>query len=354
MKFSYKVIVLLLITTIVFGGALTFISYKTSNISIKRNAEKNLEQLVVNEGERINYSIEEVEKLSLILREIVKSTIDEERLGEVGYMEEYKKEVSSLVLATINAYENKSGWIVFNPKVVRGGHIISFFQNEEGKYQREPDYNVYEIGSHTDSWWKNAIKNGENWTDPYYWEPWDANIVTYSIPIIIDNQLVAVCGAEFYFEDLKERIASIEVYDTGYMVLMNSTYDILYHPDSVVKNLLKLEKGSLRFIAEEIEKKGEEVGLVEYTYKNEEKVMAFKKLSNGWIISANPIEREIFKGLYKLRRDMIMGLVIGVIIIFGLAILLSRAIDSMTEDLAHIDEINKNIKKLHQKIKIEE
>jgi len=84
---------------------------------------------------------------------------------------------------------------------VDGGHVISYTKSQQG-YDREPEYDVVEEGYSELSWWKTAIEDGSVWTELYYWPPWDAVVTSYAIPIVLNNQVVAVTGGELFYEDV--------------------------------------------------------------------------------------------------------------------------------------------------------
>ena len=72
-------------------------------------------------------------------------------------------------------------WVVFNPDYFGSTLVISMYDSTGyGRYIFEPNYNISDYNPNDEEirWWYDAIKYGEVWTVPYYWEPWNKYLIS--------------------------------------------------------------------------------------------------------------------------------------------------------------------------------
>jgi len=328
-KISTKIVLAIILSALVVIVAVGFVSLSKSKAILREEAETNLLNIVSINGLEIDESIRKVELLGAALENLILETIDLPKVSrDNDAMQAYEDEVLNTWIGLVDTFENKSGWIVFDPLTIPGGHVISTYE-ENGKYIRSAEYDVRAGGYDKDSWWADAVAYGDVWTEPYVWEAWDnAVILTYSRKVEKDGKLLGTTGGEFFFDDLQERIASIKVYDTGYLTLMNTNFDFLYHPDEEADNLRKIGGGSVAHLADKMESASEKSGIMYYDYNGDEKIMAYYKLENGWMLTANPKEDEIYKNLNELTRSILIIAFIAIIIAGALALLLGKSISN--------------------------
>ena len=79
-------------------------------------------------------------------------------------------------------------------------------------------------------WYYTSVKQGEAvWLDPYYFPGHDSQLISYTIPLYIDSELLGVIGFDMDFGYLVDRIDSITVYDEGYAVLVATDGQTVYN-----------------------------------------------------------------------------------------------------------------------------
>lgn len=302
---------------ICFISIIVILGYYTLNASqkiVQQEAVSNLEGIVTIQGQEIEKSINSIETLAKNLSNLIVSTIDMNAAAtDPAYMQAYEDRMSSLFTGAIKVYGKKSGWIIFDPNTIPGGHGLSFTEHD-GKFQREEEYDVRAGGYDKDPWWADAEKNGIFWTDPYFWEPWDADIISHSLKVEKDGKLVGITGSDFYFDDLKNELSAIRIYDTGYLTLMNGNFDYLYNPDPEAKNLKSDHEGADSALADQIKNSPDVSGVLTNKVGGTTQLVAYYKLNNGWYITANPVTAEVYKSVYDLRNRMIFIAAIGTLL----------------------------------------
>jgi methyl-accepting chemotaxis protein len=263
----------------------------------------------------IENEIENTELLSHELVNIVTSTIDYEKVkNDPIAMEAYKNEVSFLFLNAIKVFQAKSGWVVFDTNAIQNAGILSYSVDNK-EYIREVDYDIRKDDLDKSDWWVHAEKNGSSWSNPYFWEPWDANIISYSEQVLIGDILIGVGGSELFFDDISNELNKIKIYDTGYVTLLNSNYDILFDPDSKIigKNYKTINNKHHETLVNMIHT-GDTFGIIEYRENQKAMITAYHKLNNGWILIANPKKHEMYADLNKLNFVLILVIIIIIVL----------------------------------------
>lgn len=325
-KISTRIILAIIVTSLAIVSIMGSVSYFNVKAILIENAKQNLTSIVGKNADDIEISIKEIIMLSNQIENIVVSNINlRDVKNDNEAMMGFKNSLIPVMTGAIDSFTAKSGWIIFDDGTIDNAGTLSFTRNENGTYNREDEYNVRAEGYDADDWYQGAIDNGSNWTAPYYWEPWDATIISYSQVVKKNGEVVGVAGAEFFFDALRERLAEIKIYDTGYVTLMDKDFNFLYHPDENAENLKTLANGELKHLADSI-LNGDVTGIIEYKYNGQNKIMSYYKLSNGWYLTANPTLNEIYSDLNRM--TILFFIIAAVIIVLGalIAIFLGKAI----------------------------
>jgi methyl-accepting chemotaxis protein len=291
-------------------------NYKQSKKNVIDLSVHNLELLCKSNSLILEKDIKKITYLADVLENIVLHNINlEEVRSNNDKMEAFQDKIENAFIKAIDAFDNKSGWFVFDSKTIKGGHSFEFVE-ENGKYEKYPEYDIYKNSTNEAEWWSYAIKNSTHWSKPYYWESWNATIISYSKSVFIDDELIGVCGGELFFDHLKNHMANLKIYNEGYATLLNDEYDFLYHPDKNVLNLKTLDNGKYIWMANEIKNDKDDFGIINYDYKGDKKILAYNKLSNGFIFTINFKENELYKDYHKIRTYMILRTLIALILIY--------------------------------------
>ena len=277
-------------------GSISFINVRRFLLS---NAEENLLNIVRQNASEIERDIAKIESITSQLENLVVTNMDLNAVrNNPQAMAAFKESINNTFVGILSTYDAASGWVIFDDGVIQNPGTISYTRKAAGTYNREAEYNVRQEGYDGDEWYQGAIDKGVVWSEPYEWEAWNAVIISYSKRLVVDGVVIGVVGTDFFYEELSDYLSTITVYDTGYVILMSDTFNILYHPTLVEENLKTVDNGSLAHLTDAMSR--DRIGVIDYTYNKEKKLMAFHELSNGWFITANPVLSEIYADLNQL------------------------------------------------------
>jgi len=170
-------------------------------------------------------------------------------------------------------------------------------------------------------WYDEPIKNKkELWTAPYESEA-GGLITSYVSPVIKDGKAIALVGMDLYLDDIGEKLQTIKMFDTGYLYIMDSNGNVIYHP-RVDFGTNMLDVGDFDEVLKDMQ--NHESGFTSYKRDDGKIVVsAYDHLENGWIVSSSVPEEEVLKiinsvimilvgiGAFMILVSIIMGKLIG-------------------------------------------
>lgn len=330
-KISTKIVLTVLICSMLMSIVVGTTSIIRSANVIEKEAKAGLFDKVQVYANNYNKDISLYETTISNIYQIIDATIDITRLYEEGYIANYSNTILNPIIGGITKEIKKTLgiFIAFDSKYTGRTEGVWAAVDENGKIKHDlpTGFSSKDETNPKFSWYFDAVKSGEGvWSD-FYISNNNQNVRTYSIPIIVDNILIGVIGAELSAEDLINDIQAIKLYDTGYAFVLNKDYDYLIHPNlDNNSNLNTFNDGKYSYIVDEM--KSKDSGIIESNFDRESKIMGFSKLYDGKIIMLTIIKPEILKEMYT-TTYIILG-VIG--IAATLAILISLFLGKRISD----------------------
>lgn len=329
-KISNKIAVAMVLLTFSISLTLGILLYVQSKALIRIEAEQNLMTTLDRESKIVDSELTRVKRLSTVIKSLVESTLDLQQAdSNPDYMITYKQDLSEIFKRLLIDFNNVSAWVLFNSDVIPGTHTVSFtYENEQ--FIQEPEYDVIRDGYANESWWQNAITKGEYWTSPYYWEPWNANIITYSIPVSSSDKLIGVAGAELFLSAFQERLKNIKIYESGYVMLISDTGEEIYLPDDVDLQRFRTWYSENKAYIQE-----NPTGLQYLQQDTGEEIVAWQMLNNGWLLLAHPKTEEMFGGLAILNFITVLIILLSIPLSLGMGVLISKTLTKRLSDLTY-------------------
>lgn len=255
------------------------------------------------------------------------SQLDITKANEVDYLQNF----SDFIAPIVKHYgENTDGvvsaYIYLNPELANNQLYGAWFAQDisNGTFTQQ------DLGSPDDlnatdgsaDWWQQSIKAGKGvWIKPYTDADLNIRMISYTMPVYVNKTLVAVVGMDMKLDTLIGGVKNVSAYQTGYASLVDSNYNIIYHPSYTEKdNLLTVENGELNSLKGIIDKNN--IGVTPYEHKGIKKIMGYSHLSNGDIFIVAAPQNEIYQGMNNLVKLILIALAVGIIIsaIFGISI----------------------------------
>ena len=261
---------------------------------------------------------------------------DEEQLLEhISRMRELMETTVKYTDGTVSVYYRLDSAIQ-GPK--QGVWLV---QDENGDYiEREmTDISLYDKDDieHV-GWYYIPIMNGkETWINPYYNKNMDEEIISYVIPIILDEKTIGVVGMDIATNLLYENTKNVTVYDRGYAFLMDNEGEFVYHPEMKGNTISEEFNMQHTYLYEKSLLSVENQSVETYRWNDTDKKLTAQKLRNGMIFTVCVTEQEIKQPRQKTLIDSVLVILLIMSVFVAVTVFLTKAIvrliytDTMTQ-----------------------
>lgn len=315
-KISTKIILSIITCVIIFSTLIGSISISRANKIIKKEAVGRLKLIAENEANDLNEIITAVETTCKTLNSTVTATINPKDMKNTI---EIQEETLLPIVKNLN-YKNSAfigTYVIFNPDLTGDVHEIIFTdKNKSGEFTRMPNdlTSEFQPSNPNMTWYYGPIKARKGiWSVPYLDSKTKILMVSYTEPIYKDDYLIGVCGINIDYNKYMELFNSIKIYNTGYAFLLNEKFDFLIHRDFTSKdNLALTDNSKYSYIKEQMEATSS--GVIYTVYKDKEKLIAYSRLTNGWIVGVSALQYEVLKGMIDITLLIVFIVIIGIII----------------------------------------
>lgn len=317
-KIRQKFIILNFISVFLLVLILGAFSFYYSSGVLKHESEDKLKNLASEFTTRFNAQFQGKAAVITSLESIVQATFDADQMySNDNYINEYKQFLTPIIYEL--ALEFDDIYIFFNPDLVNESHDIWFIDVDlDGDLDRiaENPLSYYDNDYDNKAWfYKPILEKKAVWSKPYLSTmglPF--TFVSYTKPIYVSDQLIAVIGTDFIFDEMQEEIKSFKVFENGYGTLLDNEGNFLIHPDFPAGiNLSEIDDK----IYEDLFTNANDLNnnIVEYTWiDGSDKILAFNKLINNWNIVVTASKSDIYSNLNKFLIQLSLIIIFYVII----------------------------------------
>ena len=150
----------------------------------------------------------------------------------------------------------------------------------------------------------------------------DETILSYVVPVYKAGTFIGIIGMDIDYDTLVEQLDDLEIYDTGYAVLMDGEGSIVYHPNVETGRLLAEESPAFAAAAAMLKSESSPEP-IRYGAPGEERMMVFSTLANGLKLAVVAPIREINAGWQRLVTVILIagGLILALFAVLSLLIL---------------------------------
>ena len=296
-KFIILILGCVLLCDFVIGGAGVINAQKVVDTDSAEIMNLNCSEMANKLDEQFARIEQSVETFALYATQQIESV---ERLKkDRAYLNEYTHKLETLA---DNIANNTAGAVSvyarFNPeywpstsglflnKTSPRGNFQSLTPTDFSHYS--PD-DVEHVG-----WYYIPIENGKaTWMEPYLNKNIYIYMISYVIPIYLDDTVIGVVGMDIDFDVVRELVSNLSVYDSGYAFLIDREAKIMYHQNIEIGESMAKFDATLKPVVSELEKNSSGDELFTYKWQGTTKKMAFRSLSNGMRLALTAPETEI-------------------------------------------------------------
>lgn len=201
----------------------------------------------------------------------------------------------------------------------------NFIENESTDISKYDKNDVEHVG-----WYYIPIENGkETWINPYFNKNMGVEMISYVIPIFIDDEVIGVIGMDIDTSLLYDNTKAVKVYDRGYAFLMDQEGQFVYHPEMESQISTAEFDSQHTYLYEKAILSATNHSVEEYHWSGVDKYMFAQKLRNGMIFTVSVEEREVKEPQQSMMLHSVAMIVVMLSIFFAIAVSLTNAIVSM-------------------------
>lgn len=322
--------------------ALGYVGFLYTNTLVNENSTQFMNLFCEDKAQEIDATLTGIEQSVNMIRDY---TI--EQYGELGINGTDKDntgvfvtKVQEVALHTVKNTEGSRGvYMRVNPELDGPQTGFFWYKDENGEVTEDTlvDFSKYaqDDKEHV-GWYYEALEKGEAfWMEPYDNKNKNDWIISYVVPIYKDEDFIGVLGMDIDMSLLKEKVDSVQIYNTGYAFLAGTEYVIYYHRDYPEGLDSVSVHGKIRKVLNLLIKKGQQDGLVSYNLDGIKKKMTARQLENGMLFVITAPAKEINASSNRIIRLFL----ISTVIIMLIAVLITmRVTRKMTRPLKELTD----------------
>lgn len=331
----------------------------TVNQMLTLSASRDLNLIADNYADQINMNFTNVEDIVNSVSLVIPTHVDDVRdLYEDENRKVLRDKVESVFVALGDVNPRiRALYFRFSTDVARGNEEGFFYSSRRGEKLQKTELTkiqAYAVPQteeeidmeHVGWYYLPMFRKSPMWMDPYYNMNIGIYMISYVVPVFIDDVFIGIAGMDVDFQQLMEEAQEFRVLKNGYAYLKSADGTIHYHPDvSPMEGSFHGDADVGVVIPEELseaEDSGEEI--IRYHYNGKDRVMAFTTLKNGMKLVACDDYQELFE-----ERDNLINRILNVVLISAFVLTLagyffskrlSAPLEKLTEAVHEIEKGN--------------
>lgn len=360
-KFVVMTFVCVLLTAIAIGST----SFITANSIIEQNSNSIITLTSLKNAQTLNTVLTGIEQSVIVPHSYAENMFAgiNEYKQSPQLLDEYMEAMNTLLKS---AAENTDGavsaYIRFAPELGlhHEGTLLIYYETgnpnpSDDEYDEDMPYakpgfypypvtDIPSLQFSKETMWYFApkIAGSAQWIDPYIEtnRTKELYVISYVIPIIIDQTFVGVVGMDIDMKLFTDTIDKIKVYETGSAFLCNNKGEIIYnknYPDGITdtdyETIVGMDKETL---------KNTRSNAIVSTYSRDSGniIMSVQPLENGMILVHSIPSSEITVERSSLMTKIVILLFIALAASFGITMI---TVSILFKPIAHLTEVSKQI-----------
>lgn len=236
-----KILLVVISRLLVITAVVSAIAVNMTHKIMHKDADRILNNVCQKEAAYINDTLGDVEKSAAVMEhyattEVATLTALKDEDYRKAYLEKSKRMFIDVALNT-NGLEGF--FMRINPEYSDG---ITGFYNIITDDQEFREMDVTDLSKFAEDdeqnvgWYYTAVHAGKGvWVEPYSFPGHDELLISYVLPMYVNEELLGVVGFDMDFDYLVERINSIDVYERGDAVLIAKDEVTCYNEQRITK-----------------------------------------------------------------------------------------------------------------------
>ena len=348
-----KIVTLVAICAVVSTFINGTFSYQGAERVINQDAHKIMSMECENGGQEIDAMLSRVEQSVDTLAELAQQSLTDLQAFQTSdaYVEEYTKSLEAIALESANNTEGAlTYYIRYNPEFTNPTSGIFATRNSadaEFEQLTPTDFSMYDPSDleHV-GWYYIPVQNGAaTWMDPYLNSNINVYMISYVVPIYVDDVSIGIVGMDIDFSKLEEIAATTTVYDTGAAFIVNADNQIMYHKElEFGTDLSTAENGAYSKLTAGLDDSSQAGSGIAYTYQKVKKLGFYQELINGmkFVLTAPQEEIRDHASTVLTMNMIAMGvaLLFSILLGFFMSAGIASPIKQVTEIVRKIADLN--------------
>lgn len=298
-KISLRIMLAIIICSITTSTILCVVSIKRASSVMNNEVEQMLSYASEKYSNQLSIYFKNTEGLVDSLAANVSVTFEPSKdKNDSKYFEEYKTYLDGIIKETLQYSDIAYGlYFTFNPELTfPTQEEVWYAFDEAGNPQAvKPDLSLNArdftepIAENMKYYFQPIIEKKGTWTGPYIDSDVNLEMLSYSRAVYVDGVLVGVAGADILTDDTIDIVKTMKIYEGSSSFLFD---------DKKKLTVCSKDLNKERYVENEQQIKNyletKDSGVFHYSDLNEEYILAFSKLSNGWIIGIAQPTKEVY------------------------------------------------------------
>lgn len=308
----FRILLLLVGTTAIAALICGIIGYYNSRAVADSDAKEKLTTVSEGYGKDIDNLLSQVEVAVNTLADVTKNQIQDvdKFKSSSSYVDSCTE---ALETTALQCAKNTKGamtyYIRYNPEFTEAtSGIFASKESENADFKSLTPTDFSSLTKTMQNMWAGIIfrlKMEGNMVDPYLNSNVNVYMISYVVPIMIDNEAIGVVGMDINFNQLKQLADKAKCFDSGYVFLVDSSNKVLSHKDIKQGTDLQKVDGELASFV----KAGKTGEIKEYTYNGSRKMVSAVSLKNGMKLVMAVLDKEVQSNSTRLMYMMIIAIV---------------------------------------------
>lgn len=344
-----KIVIITVICSLIMGISLGVLSFIYSGKMGIKDSQQYMLSKAEDERTQLNAILSKIKQSVDTFTDIAVGRLDDFQKFKTdsGYVDDYTKGLESVLFHFAERTEGAlTAYIRYNPDFTEptsGLFLTRDTMEEDFKSVTPTDFSAYEKDDveHV-GWYYIPVENKKpTWMNPYLNQNINVTMISYVIPVYMENESVGIIGMDISLEMIETMISEATIYDSGYSCLVDTDNNIVTHKEYSLGDSLNDKAPE---VAEIITDAGKEDQVISYTYQGEDKMITYLTLDNGMKYILTATKADIQAQSLTLLKIMLLFLLCGQVISFFVGFVVSgklaRPIRRVTEWVDNIAGLN--------------